>query len=71
MFSLQAVQALCTYILLNCAENVLSSLFSFDSASHVVILLAKKYPNIKIVNFDRLDCKLLLRIYNQVIIFHV
>jgi nucleoside-diphosphate-sugar epimerase len=26
-------------------------------ASHVVILLAKKYPQCKIVNFDRLDCK--------------
>ena len=27
-------------------------------ASHVVILLATKYPQFKIVNFDRLDCKL-------------
>lgn len=26
-------------------------------ASHVVILLVKKYPQCKIVNFDRLDCK--------------
>ena len=26
-------------------------------ASHVVILLATKYPQFKIVNFDRLDCK--------------
>ena len=25
-------------------------------ASHVCILLAKKYPQFKIVNFDRLDC---------------
>lgn len=25
------------------------------SASHVVILLAKKYPEINIVNFDKLD----------------
>ena len=24
-------------------------------ASHVVILLARKYPHLKIVNFDRLD----------------
>lgn len=27
------------------------------SASHVVILLVKKYPQFKIVNFDRLDCE--------------
>ena len=27
-------------------------------ASHVVILLAQKYPQFKVVNFDRLDCKL-------------
>ena len=26
-------------------------------ASHVVLLLTKKYPQFKIVNFDRLDCK--------------
>jgi UDP-glucose 4,6-dehydratase len=32
------------------------SLISLSSASHVVILLAKKYPQFKIVNFDRLDC---------------
>ena len=25
-------------------------------ASHVCILLARKYPQFKIVNFDRLDC---------------
>lgn len=25
-------------------------------ASHVCILLAKKYPQFKIINFDRLDC---------------
>lgn len=30
---------------------------ALSSASHVCILLAKKYPNVKIVNFDRLDCK--------------
>lgn len=28
---------------------------NFSSASHVVILLAKKYPNYKIVNMDCLD----------------
>lgn len=27
------------------------------SASHVVLLLVKKYPQYKIVNLDRLDCK--------------
>jgi hypothetical protein len=27
-----------------------------SSASHVVILLVKKYPQFKIVNLDRLDC---------------
>jgi hypothetical protein len=26
-------------------------------ASHVCILLAKKYPQFNIVNYDRLDCK--------------
>lgn len=26
-------------------------------ASHVVLLLTKKYPQFNIVNFDRLDCK--------------
>ncbi len=29
--------------------------FSSCSASHVVILLVKKYPNYRIVNFDKLD----------------
>ena len=29
-------------------------------ASHVCILLARKYPQFKIVNFDRLDCTWLL-----------
>jgi hypothetical protein len=29
----------------------------FCSASHVVLLLVKKYPKYKIVNLDRLDCK--------------
>lgn len=32
-------------------------LASGDSASHVVLLLVKKYPKYKIVNLDRLDCK--------------
>lgn len=27
------------------------------SASHVVLLLVKKYPQFNIINFDRLDCK--------------
>jgi nucleoside-diphosphate-sugar epimerase len=26
-------------------------------ASHVCILLAKKYPQFNIINYDRLDCK--------------
>ena len=30
-------------------------MFHASSASHVVILLAKKYPNYKIVNMDCLD----------------
>ena len=32
-------------------------LFLLFSASHVVMLLVKKYPQFNIVNFDRLDCK--------------
>lgn len=35
---------------------------NFNSGSHVVLLLVKKYPQFKIVNFDRLDCKLHLLI---------
>lgn len=31
------------------------SIFYFISASHVCILLAKKYPHFNIINFDRLD----------------
>jgi hypothetical protein len=30
------------------------------SASHVVLLLVKKYPQYKIVNLDRLDCECVL-----------
>ena len=26
-------------------------------ASHVVLLLVKKYPDFNVVNFDKLDCK--------------
>jgi dTDP-D-glucose 4,6-dehydratase len=31
-------------------------------ASHVVILLAKKYPQYNIINYDRLDCKCNLKL---------
>lgn len=30
---------------------------SVHSASHVVLLLVKKYPHYNIVNLDRLDCE--------------
>eukprot|EP00981_Chlorochromonas_danica_P006440 scaffold1389_cov251-Ochromonas_danica.AAC.38 len=38
-------------------QNILITGGAGFIASHVVLLLAKKYPNIKIVNFDRLDCE--------------
>ena len=39
-------------------HEILNTILMYTySASHVVILLAKKYPQCKIVNFDRLDCK--------------
>lgn len=47
--------------LLSSAEYVPRNIFITGGAgfiaSHVCILLAKKYPQFKIVNFDRLDCK--------------
>ena len=55
-----ADNALCNRLIV---VTFLTSIFylfiiSTRRASHVVILLTKKYPQCKIVNFDRLDCKL-------------
>jgi hypothetical protein len=38
-------------------ETVGTDPFVLCSASHVVILMVKKYPQFNIVNLDRLDCK--------------
>lgn len=39
-----------------------------NSASHVVLLLVKKYPQCKIVNMDRLDCKFDFIVVSQIFI---